>query len=664
MKGKINNTPRVAVIASLFFMLTLSNVYQTMAQIPEWSWAKNPSGNNEDYALAVTADGSGNSYAAGYFSSTTLTFESTVLTKTGGADIFIVKYDGSGNVLWAKNAGGDGAEKAYAVAADGSGNVYVAGFSNSSSITFGATTLTNSGGDDVFIAKYDGSNGNVIWAKNATGTGNDQARSLTTDGSGNVYVAGYFYSASITFAANVLNNSNLNGSSADLFIVKYNSAGTVLWAQKAGGSVEDDFAYSVANASGNIYLAGPFASSSITFGATTLTNTSGSGSNDFYIVKYNGSGTVLWAKKAGGMGQDWLQSVAADNSGNAIVTGYFLSTSITIGSTTLNNEGDGDVFIAKYEGSTGNVLWAAGAAGTSADQAHSITADASGNSYVAGFFSSSSILFGSTTLTNNSAGSYDLFLAKYDGNGNSVWAQRIGGESHDQAYSVFSAASGSIYLAGGFASMTLTFGSHTITNSFLGDFDAFVAQIGALSCDVPTGQFTSNITSISARTNWNAVDAANKYRVRYRVTGTNTWTVVSTVNTYKKLKNLTPGTTYDWQVRSLCTDLGLGSSAWSATQNFTTSNQVRLGSEEQTAIGVFPNPFFNAAVISFECEANSSVQIMLYDLTGRLIKSVLDENLEAGFHEVNLNRDRLSPGIYFLQIKINKELTVKKVVIE
>lgn len=692
-----------------------------MAQIPDWSWAKNPSGNNEDYALAVTADASGNSYAAGYFASTTLTFGSTILTKTGGADIFIVKYAVNGNVLWAKNAGGDGTEKAYAVAADGSGNVYVAGFFNSSSITFGATTLTNTGGDDVFIAKYDGSNGNVLWAKNGSGSGNDQARSLTTDGSGNVYVAGYFYSASIIFSPNILNNSNLNGSSADLFIVKYNSAGTVQWSQKAGGNVEDDFAYSVTNASGNIYLAGPFASSSITFGTTTLTNTSSSGSNDFYIVKYNGSGNVLWAKKAGGTGQDWLQSVTADNSGNAILTGYFLSSSITIGSTTLNNEGDGDVFIAKYDGSTGNVVWATGAAGNSTDQAYSVTADASGNCYVAGYFSSPSILFGSTTLTNNSAGSYDIFLAKYDGSGNSVWAQRIGESSHDQAYSVFSDALGNIYLAGGFGSSSLTFGSHTITNSAIGDFDAFVAQIGVTGCTVTISPTSATIckkqavsltaTSSSGTGTWTwapskGLNVTTGSTVSAKPNSTKTYTatnsggcsatVTVTVNPQPST-NITQGTCsgghillnsnanpntgvkYKWLLNGT-----MISGATNATYSAGTSGSYKVKvtiiatgcvktsaavtvtitcKASDVSVGAFdvtayPNPFDKSVSVNIATGSGESATVTLLDLSGRILREYNNIDVSKPF-EINEN---LGAGVYFVNVKQGSNDKMVKVV--
>ena len=368
-------------------------------------WAKSAGGNGSDDGLSVATDASGNVYVTGYFTSSTITFGTTTLTNAGGGsnDMFIVKYNAAGNVLWAKREGGTSHEIGFSVTTDASGNVYVTGEFRSATITFGTTTLTNAGGGDIFIAKYDAA-GNVLWAKRAGGTDYEFCKSVTTDASGNVYITGEFRSPTITFGTTTLTNAG----NSNIFIAKYDAAGTVLWAKGAGSNNDNNGRIVTTDASGNVYVTGVFTSPTITFDTTTLTN---AGSADMFIAKYDAAGTVLWAKRAGGADSDYGYSVATDASGNVFVTGSFLSSTITFGTTTLTNAGSDDIFIAKYD-STGTMIWAKRAGGTNDDYGISVTTDASGNVYVTGRFASPTITFGTNTLTNSGSG--DIFIVKYD----------------------------------------------------------------------------------------------------------------------------------------------------------------------------------------------------------------------------------------------------------
>lgn len=316
---------------------------------------------------------------------------------------------------------------------------------------------------------------NWQWAKGAVGTNNDNALGVITDGIGNVYVTGMFASSTITFGSTTLTNANTTGT-YDMFIVKYDVSGNVLWGQRAGGT-SNERGYSVAtDISGNIYLTGFFASASITFGSTTLTNTGTPGTYDMCIVKYDSSGNVLWAQSTGGTNNDIGNSVATDGSGNVFVTGSFASTAIAFGSTTLTNAGASgfdDMFIVKYDNS-GNVLWAQNAGGTGNDIGYSVSTDGSGNIYTMGSFSSTTIIFGSTTLTNANAGTDDIFFVKHDNNGNILWAQRTGGVGTDGG-TIISDGSGNVYATGWFNSPTITFGSTTLTNATISS-DIFIVK--------------------------------------------------------------------------------------------------------------------------------------------------------------------------------------------
>jgi hypothetical protein len=252
----------------------------------------------------------------------------------------------------------------------------------------------------------------VLWAKDAgSSVGADCGRSIATDALGNVYVTGYFDSPYITFGSVVLNNPNVSGNYPDIFVVKYNAAGNVLWAKREGGMGADYGNSITTDATGNVYVTGYYSSSSITFGSTTLTNADSTGNYpDIFIVKYDAAGNVIWATSAEGTGYDFSYGSTIDATGNLYVTGYFSSPTFNFGTTALTNAGSFDIFIVKYD-TSGNVLWAKAAGSSYGERAYSASADISGNVYITGIHNSS-ITFGATTLAN--AGNGDMFIAKID----------------------------------------------------------------------------------------------------------------------------------------------------------------------------------------------------------------------------------------------------------
>ncbi|MCX6258132.1 MAG: T9SS type A sorting domain-containing protein [Bacteroidia bacterium] len=460
------------LVSILIFFNNLST-----AQTPDWHWAKSAGGSINDGASSVAVDTSGNIYVAGNFSSPSISFGATILTNACaglfGNDIFLVKYDAGGNVLWAKSAGGTDQDIANSLAVDASGNIIVAGWFQSSTIIFGTDTLTNEGQKDIFLAKYS-TNGNILWARTAGGTGADEASSVATDASGNIIVAGWFQSPSIIFGADTLTNMGVE----DIILAKYDTNGIILWVKRAGGTGFDEAASVTSDAVGNIYVAGDFLGTNVIFGTDTIMNDC---AENIFLAKYDDNGNVLWVKNACVTGNEKATSVAVDVSGNIYLAGNFLCPTIAFGSVILTNPGGDNIFIVKYD-LNGNVIWANNAYGFISGVASSVAADASGNSFLTGNFNSSTIAFGSDTLTNE--GHHNIFLTKYDANGNDLWAKSAGGTSDDFAFSVAADASGNAIMVGSFSSPTITFGSISLTNILtnpdsLGTrSDMFIANLG------------------------------------------------------------------------------------------------------------------------------------------------------------------------------------------
>ncbi len=458
----------------LFLTLLLALLGSGMyAQAPDWAWAKSAGGNNTNVEQRIATDANGNVLVTGVFNSPTITFGTVTLT-TGS--FFIVKYDASGNVLWAKSAGEQSQCYSRSIATDANGNVLVIGHFTSPTITFGTTTLINTNAfSDIFIVKYD-ANGNVLWAKSASGKTQDTGIGITTDANGNILVTGGFTSYTITFGITTLSNADTSLGGADIFIVKYDTNGNVLWAKSAGGNYSE-FGTSVAtDANGNVLVTGFFSSDTITFGIDTLTN---AGANDIFVVKYNASGNMLWAKSAGGIEAENSGTIATDINANVLLTGSFFSQTITFGTITLTNVGGFDIFIVKYDAS-GNVLWAKSAGGIFQDYGVGIASNVDGDVLLTGSFANPAITFGTTTLTN--AGNnydYDIFIVKYDASGNELWAKSAGGIGNDYSYGIATDANGNVLVTGEFKNPTITFGATTLTNN--GVADLYVAKLSSIT---------------------------------------------------------------------------------------------------------------------------------------------------------------------------------------
>jgi hypothetical protein len=459
------------------------SISNSKAQAPNWEWAKQAGNASTDRVESIASDASGNVYITGFFNSSTITFGSTTLTNNGNKDIFLVKYSPSGSVLWAKSAGGNEYETGMGVTTDRSENVYITGNFNSSTIIFDTITLTSNGESDIFLAKYN-SDGDILWAENAGGTSYETGYSVTTDASENVYVTGYFYSSTLTIGSTTL----INNGEYDVLVIKCDLNGTFLWAKSAGGTDYESGISAATDASENVYVAGRFISSSITFGTTTLTN---NGDNDIFLVKYNPDGNVLWAKSAGGNEYETSMGVATDISQNVYMTGWFNGDSITFESSTITNTGGSDIFLVKYD-PTGSVLWAKDAGGSSSDVGYGLAVDIDKNVYVTGHFTSTTLDFDTVSVTNTTTSIYDdMFLVKYDSTGNALWAKAAGGTDNDWSFGVTLDASKNVYIAGMFRSPTVTFGSAILTNN--GQSDAFLVKLSDITVNINENNFDNEI---------------------------------------------------------------------------------------------------------------------------------------------------------------------------
>ncbi len=404
-------------------------------------WSKRFGGSGGDGGIAVDVDPFGNLLVAGVVSGA-VDLGGGPLAGVG-TSAFIAKYSPSRTYLWAKRFDGSGGSStAYAVAADGNGNVFITG-SFMGTVNFGGGPLTSAGwpmvpNQDVFIAAYSPT-GAFRWAVGFGGGLHDIGSGIATTANGDVIVTGQI-GGRVNLGCGSVSSAF---SSHDMFLARYSGAsGACQWAKLVGGSAEDAGAGVAVASNGDIVAAGYFQGTA-DFGGGPVTS---AGLSDIFVARYSGQGAYLWVRRVGSTGDDRANAVALDANGNVAVTGYFSGT-VDFGGGPLTSLGSWDAFVAKCS-ATGAYLWARDLRGTATDEAFGVATDANGNVVVTGGFQGT-VNFGGGPLT--SAGFWDAFVAKYSAaTGGHLWSKAFGSSNDDLANAVAVDGNGNAIVTGYF----------------------------------------------------------------------------------------------------------------------------------------------------------------------------------------------------------------------
>lgn len=363
--------------------------YATIKYYPDgdtaWVRRYNGAADSSDLGLAIAADGLGNVYVIGQSWS-----------DEGRWDYATVKYYPNGEMAWATRYSGpdDLADLPFGIAVDGSGNVYVTGYS------YGSET-----DKDYATVKYD-QDGNELWVRRYDGpvSDADAACGVAVDGLGNAYVAG-------TSRGNV---------TSDFVIIKYDPDGNELWVERY--SAPENTHAKAADLSldelGNVYVTG--------------TRSSSGASNDYATVKYDQNGNQLWARiydaDLAYPPGDYANAIAVNGVGNAYVTGWSRTSETSFDYATVKYDPDGnELWVARYHWGSDN--W---------ESAYDVAVDGFGNAYVTGYAEAIE------------GGQDDYLTVKYDSEGNQLWTTRYSGSGDyfDGAWAIAVDGSDNVYVTG------------------------------------------------------------------------------------------------------------------------------------------------------------------------------------------------------------------------
>ena len=332
-------------------------------------------GTEDDGGQSVVQTADGGYYVVGY----------TFSTGSGGADVFVIATDPSGEERWTQTFGGAQNDYGYGVAMTANGDCLAAGY------------LVTQGHTDVAL-HGNTADGGQLWIQVYGGSNDDMAYSIARNSDGGFIVAGATYS----FGSGVPN----------AYVLRTDSLGDTLWTRTYGGAGED-YAFSARQTADSGFI------------ICGTTYSYGAGQSDIYLIKTDAAGDTQWTRTFGGEGFEHGHTVrqTADS-------GY-----VICGTTYSFGAGDADIWLIRT-GPNGDTLWTRTFGGDTADLGHSVAQTADH-----GF-----ILCGQTASFG--AGNYDAWLIKTDSMGDTLWTRTFGGGSDDVGYSVQQTADDGFIMAG------------------------------------------------------------------------------------------------------------------------------------------------------------------------------------------------------------------------
>lgn len=397
----------------LLFIVSLGLTQVGLSQTPQIVWEQALGGSQLDNGRSIEQTSDGGYIVAGYSSSN----DGNVSGNNGGNDFWVVKLNASGSIVWQKSLGGSQVDVANSVQQTSDGGYIIAGYSTSSD----GDVSMNYGGQDVWVVKLD-SFGNISWEKNYGGSTTDEARSIkqTSDG-------GYIFTG--ISASNDVDVSGNNGW-YDVWVVKINSLGNLIWQKCLGGSVSD-YGESVKQTSDGGYIVAGYTDSN---DGDVIGN---NGGRDCWVVKLDQFGNVSWQNALGGSSGDAANSIQQTMDGGYIFAG---STTSNNGDVTSNN-GWSDIWLVKLD-PAGSITWETSLGGSDLDSVGIVQQTTDGGYIVSGWTNS---LDGDVSSNN---GGNDIWVVKLDQLGNITWDKPLGGTSDEFYPSIKQTSDGGYVVVG------------------------------------------------------------------------------------------------------------------------------------------------------------------------------------------------------------------------
>jgi hypothetical protein len=476
-----------------------------------FEWAKQIGGTEIESSHSSTLDQFGNVYHTGVFQGT-VDFDpgpnTYNLTSIGITNVFVVKLDSKGELVWAQQFADMKDNQYISIAVDQLQNVYIAcTFRDSLNFSLSRDSVYLVAPKNLpmlFIAKLNAS-GNLSWIKQLTGKGMSYTQSIQIDAGGNIHLAGFFRET-VDFdpGPGTYNLTSVIDSSAwntNVYILKLDSSGSFIWARMLGGTANLIGLEVKVDVSGNVLTSG-FFSGTADFNPGAGTYNLTSADRDGFITKLDPSGNFIWAKQFGGKSSAvYIYNMALDGLGNVYTSGELLTGEADFdpgaGVSTLSAL-NGENFICKLDAS-GKFIWAKQIANLITRGIYLYPDKDRNLFFTTQFDGTKDFDLGPGTFHLTSDSSWPSAICKLDASGNFVWAKQIGGKhTHVECKAIFGDNSGNIYTSGVFyASVAVDFdpGTDTFHLKANGNFDAFILKLSQPTLGLQDEHFSQELRS-------------------------------------------------------------------------------------------------------------------------------------------------------------------------
>lgn len=434
----------------LFFFLLFCSIGLKIwaAAPPVMDWQKCLGGTGQDMPVRMLLSQDGSIYTLG----STGSINGDISSNFGSNDFWLTKMDTLGNLLWQKNFGGSNMDIGTSLVQLMNGDLILAGYSASNN----GQVSNNYGNFDVWVLRVN-SSGNIIWQKNFGGSQVDLCYAMIATRDGGLLLGGGSYS----------NDHDVSGNHGDqdFWLLKLDASGNKIWQRSLGGSGLD-VCYSLVE-NNNLEI--------IACGSTNSTNGDVNGLRgryDFWVVKLNASGTLLWQKCLGGSDHDAAFSLTVTGSSNYLVAGYSKSSDGDL----TSNYGFTDYWMTLLD-DNGNLIRQKNFGGSGADVSYSVINTSDGGYLLCGGSTSADI------DVKNNMGMEDSWLAKIDANLNLEWSKSYGGSGNERPSQAIQMPDG------GFLVVSYAFSNDGDVTGNHGSADFWIVK---LACKVPQANFSTS----------------------------------------------------------------------------------------------------------------------------------------------------------------------------
>jgi gliding motility-associated-like protein len=392
----------------------LLNFAQGQVIPPSLQWQRCFGGSLEDDGSDIQSTPDGGFIITGSSASS----DGDINQNKGQSDAWIIKFNAAGNIEWQKIYGGTYSENLVAIKVLAGGGYIVTGYTTSND----GDVSGLHGGTDIWVIRLDNV-GNIIWQKCYGGSLNEFPETIFQTSSGGFILFGHSTSMDGDVSGVHVGLGNLG----DVWVVNLDGSGNILWQHCYGGSSGESAGEMEQTPDGGFIFT--------SYTSSANGDVSGNVNGDFWLVRINASGNILWQKSLGG-------NAAETPFGLVQVADGYVIAGISFSDERLNNNhGNGDVYVIKTD-LNGNIVWQKFYGGTEMEAAYSIIRASDGGYFLAGISKSAD---GETC---KNIGQEDYFILKLNAAGNLEWQKSYGGINRDKAFGIIETADGSLYVTG------------------------------------------------------------------------------------------------------------------------------------------------------------------------------------------------------------------------